>query len=72
MSFSKLFRYFIIFLGTLVILASLLSLFYNLPYWYSKILDFPRLQYWILAILCLLIFAGLNKKWKWTSWIFVL
>lgn len=71
MNFFKLFRCFIIFLGTLVILASLLSLFYDLPYWYSKVLDFPRLQYWILAILCLLIFAGINKKWKLASWLFI-
>ncbi len=72
MTFSRLFKYFIIFVGTLVILASLLSLVYDLPYWYSKVLDFPRLQYWILAILCFLLFAGLNKKWKLPSLVFML
>ena len=67
MSFKKIFFYFILAISCLVILASLLSLIYDLPYWYSKLLDFPRLQYLLLGILCLLLFAGLNKKWKWPS-----
>lgn len=71
-SFRKIFYYFIIIISTVVILASLLSLFYDLPYWYSKVLDFPRLQYWILGVLCLLIFPGLNSKWKVPSILLVL
>ena len=71
-SFRKIFWYLIILISTLVILASLLSLFYDLPYWYSKVLDFPRLQYWILGVLCLLLFLGLNKKWKLPSILLVL
>ena len=67
MNFRKIFFYFVIFISSLVILASLLSLFYDLPYWYSKLLDFPRLQYLVLAILCLILFLGLAKKWKWPS-----
>ena len=72
MKFSKIFYYFIIVLGTVLILASLLSLVYDLPYWYSKVLDFPRLQYLILAVLCFLLFLGLNKKWKLPSLAFML
>jgi endonuclease/exonuclease/phosphatase (EEP) superfamily protein YafD len=60
-------NYVVIFISTLVIIASLLSLFYNLPYWYSKLLDFPRLQYFILGIICLILFILLTKKWKWPS-----
>jgi endonuclease/exonuclease/phosphatase (EEP) superfamily protein YafD len=67
MSLKKGFYYFIIFISSLVVIASLLSLFYNLPYWYSKLLDFPRLQYLILGALCLIIFALLTKKWKWPA-----
>lgn len=67
MSFRRIFFYFIVFISCLVILASLLSLFYDLPYWYSKVLDFPRLQYLILATLCLILVAGLMRKWKWPS-----
>lgn len=64
MNFRKGVYYFIIFISTLIIIASLLSLFYNLPYWYSKLLDFPRLQYLIVGIICLIIFIFLTKKWK--------
>ncbi|SDS34455.1 endonuclease/exonuclease/phosphatase family protein [Christiangramia echinicola] len=67
MEFRKGVTYFIIIISTLIISASLLSLFYNLPYWYSKLLDFPRLQYFIIGIICLIIFIFLNKKWNWPS-----
>ncbi|WP_029036678.1 endonuclease/exonuclease/phosphatase family protein [Salinimicrobium xinjiangense] len=67
MNFRKVFYYFIILISCIVIVASLLSLVYDLPYWYSKVLDFPRLQYWILAAICLLIFGTLTTKWKWPS-----
>ena len=67
MSLRKIFYYFFIFISCLVIFASLLSLLYDLPYWYSKLLDFPRLQYLILGILCLILITGLTKKWKWPS-----
>ncbi|WP_324720843.1 endonuclease/exonuclease/phosphatase family protein [Salinimicrobium sp. HB62] len=67
MNFRKVFYYVVIVISSVVIVASLLSLIYDLPYWYSKILDFPRLQYLILAIICLLLFTFLAKKWKWPS-----
>lgn len=67
MKIRKVLYYFIILISSVVIVASLLSLIYDLPYWYSKVLDFPRLQYWILATICLVIFTLLTKKWKWPS-----
>ncbi|MFD0977641.1 endonuclease/exonuclease/phosphatase family protein [Salinimicrobium gaetbulicola] len=72
MSFRKIFYYFVIIISSLVIIASLLSLFYDLPYWYSKVLDFPRLQYWILGLICLILFLGLNKKWDLPSVLLIL
>lgn len=72
MSFRKIFYYFVIVISSLVIIASLLSLFYDLPYWYSKVLDFPRLQYWILGLICLILFLGLNKKWDLPSVLLIL
>lgn len=60
----KLFFYIIIVVSVLVILASLLSLIYNLTYWYYKVLDFPRLQYLIVAALALLAFVCLNRTWS--------
>lgn len=53
----------IIFISVLVIAASLLSLIYDLTLWYSKVLDFPRPQYLILAVFCLLVFVLVNRKW---------
>ncbi len=67
MVFKKAVYYLIIVISTLVIVASLLSLFYNLPYWYSKLLDFPRLQYLILALPCLILFMYLTSKWNWPA-----
>lgn len=67
MNFRKIILYIVVFISSLVILASLLSLFYNLPYWYSKVLDFPRLQYLILAVISLLLVIVLVRKWKWPA-----
>jgi endonuclease/exonuclease/phosphatase (EEP) superfamily protein YafD len=64
--------YFVIFISTIVVLASLLSLFYNLPYWYSKLLDFPRLQYFVLGIACLIGLTLLTRKWNWPTLALVL
>jgi len=56
--------YIIIVLSSLLILGSLLSLVYNIPKWYLKVLDFPRLQQFILGILLLIIFIVINNKWN--------
>ena len=55
--------YLIVVISVLLIVLSLLSLIYDLTYWYSKILDFPRPQYLIIGLVCLLIFVLINKKW---------
>ncbi|CAL66882.1 endonuclease/exonuclease/phosphatase family protein [Christiangramia forsetii] len=67
MSIRKAIYYFVILVSTVVIIASLLSLIYDLPYWYSKLLDFPRLQYFILGIVCSIFYVILTKKWNWLS-----
>ncbi len=54
----------IIAISTALILASLLSLVYNIPKWYLKILDFPRLQQFIVGILMLILFIVINRKWN--------
>lgn len=62
--FRKVIFYLILSLSTALIIITLLSLVYNLSFWYSKILDFPRLQYFLLAILLLLFFVLLSTKWN--------
>lgn len=66
-SFRKYILYLVIALSTWVIILSLLSLIHDLKYWYFKILDFPRLQYLILATVLFFLFLVLNKKWKFSS-----
>ncbi|WP_420458718.1 endonuclease/exonuclease/phosphatase family protein [Neolewinella sp.] len=56
--------YIIIFVSTIIIVASLFSLVYDVSYWYSKVLDFPRTQYLIAGVGCLLLFSLLNRKWN--------
>ena len=43
-------------------LASLLSLFHGLAFWYSEILDFPRLQYLIVGGICLILLILLRNN----------
>ena len=57
-------RYTIAAIATVVILASLLSLVHDVSYWYSKALDFPRLQYLLVALACLPAFVLLNRRWN--------
>ncbi|CAM4352621.1 endonuclease/exonuclease/phosphatase family protein [Gillisia hiemivivida] len=54
----------IIAISTALILTSLFSLVYNIPKWYLKILDFPRLQQFLLGVLMLILFIIINRKWN--------
>ncbi|MGB3464527.1 MAG: endonuclease/exonuclease/phosphatase family protein [Cyclobacteriaceae bacterium] len=65
---SKIFYYLVIALSTIIILTSMLSLIYNIPKWYLKIMDFPRMQQLILSLLLFLAFYLLNKKWSFASY----
>ncbi|MER2999361.1 endonuclease/exonuclease/phosphatase family protein [Pontibacter populi] len=58
-------------LGTLLIVVTLLSLIYNVRFWYLKVLDFPRVQVLISLIVLLIIFAVLNNRWKSLSYLFL-
>ncbi|GHA35328.1 endonuclease [Salinimicrobium marinum] len=60
----KIFYYLIIAGSIILIVVSFLSLIHNLSLWYSKVLDFPRLQYLITGVLFLLLFIAVNKKWN--------
>lgn len=64
LALRKIFFYLLIFFSSALILITLLSLLYNLSFWYSKILDFPRLQYFLLGILFLSLFLLFNKEWN--------
>lgn len=59
--------YLVIACSTCVVIISLLSLIHDLRFWYFKILDFPRLQYLILAIILLGFFLLLNRRWRFSA-----
>lgn len=64
---KKITFYLSLILGTLLIVATILSLLYNLQFWYLKILDFPREEILIGLLLCLVLFVPVNKDWKFPS-----
>ena len=64
-------RYTIIIISIILIILSLLSLIYDLPYWFIKVIDFPRIQYFIIGILLLVLFIFLNRKWNFASFLLV-
>ncbi len=59
---NKFFYYFIVLISFLVIIVSLLSLSYNNTRWWMKAMDFPRVQYLVVAFACLVIFGLRNPK----------
>lgn len=61
---KKFLYYSLVVLSTGLILLTLLSLIYDLKFWYYKILDFPRLQYLIFGILFFFLFILSTRKWK--------
>ncbi|WP_231556216.1 endonuclease/exonuclease/phosphatase family protein [Gillisia sp. Hel_I_29] len=60
-------RVVLIILSCLVIMFSLASLVYDIPRWYLKILDFPRLQLLTVGIFLFLSFLLITKEWKFSS-----
>lgn len=64
---KKIIFYACLVVGTLLILATILSLLYNTKLWFLKVLDFPREQVLIGLVLCLILFVPVNKSWKYPS-----
>jgi endonuclease/exonuclease/phosphatase (EEP) superfamily protein YafD len=62
-TYQKIIFYSVLAIGTLLILITLLSLIYDIKYWYIKALDFPRVQVLIGLLICLIVFAIVNNKW---------
>jgi endonuclease/exonuclease/phosphatase (EEP) superfamily protein YafD len=63
---AKSFYYLVVLISFIVIVLSLLSLSYNNTQWWMKAMDFPRLQYLVIAFSCLVIFGLRNRRW--TFW----
>lgn len=68
----KIIFYLVLVAGTLLIIATLLSLIYNVQYWYIKALDFPRVQVLLGLLVCLVLFVAVNKGWRLPTVLFLL
>lgn len=55
----------------MIMLASVLSVFRNTPSNYLKMLDFPRLQFFIASLLTLPLFVLLTQRWRWYDYALV-
>jgi endonuclease/exonuclease/phosphatase (EEP) superfamily protein YafD len=55
--------------AVLVALFSILSIFRNTPSRYLKMLDFPRIQFFIISLVCLIILMVLTKHRKWYNYV---
>ena len=64
--------YFVLVTGTLLIVATLGSLIHDARFWYFKVLDFPRVQVLLALLLCLILFAVMNKRWRLSSVLFLI
>ncbi|MDX5349048.1 MAG: endonuclease/exonuclease/phosphatase family protein [Hymenobacteraceae bacterium] len=62
--------YVVIAAGSLLILITLLSLIYDVHFWFLKVLDFPRMQVFIALIVVAAFFGFLNKTWKTVAFLF--
>lgn len=70
-SFRTICYYVLVGIATLTIVVTLLSLLHNIPIWWIKVLDFPRPQFLGLALLCLLLFVWLERRWTVGAWALV-
>lgn len=68
---KKLIYYFALIAGTLLILVTLLSLIYDVRFWFLKVLDFPRMQTLIGLLICLALYPFVKHNWKYPSILFV-
>jgi endonuclease/exonuclease/phosphatase (EEP) superfamily protein YafD len=59
-------------IAVVVALASLLSIFTNTDNRYLKMLDFPRLQFFIVSVVSLVLFIILTKRWRWYDYALIL
>lgn len=59
-------------LAVLTVLATLLSLIYDVQFWFLKILDFPRLQLLLVSLLLMVLIMILQKEWNTRAWILII
>lgn len=58
-------------IAVIVAVCSLLSIFRNTESRFLKMLDFPRIQFFITSFISLILFLILTKKWQWYDYLLV-
>jgi len=58
-------------LTVVIMLISVLSVFSNTPNNYMKMLDFPRIQWFIASAITMVLFIALTKHWRWYDYALV-
>lgn len=66
-SFKFFYKYLLIILSASLVIITLLSLIHDIKLWYYKVLDFPRIQFFIAGSFFTILFVLNNKKWKFPS-----
>lgn len=56
----------------LIMLVSVLSVFRNTPSNYLKMLDFPRIQFFIASLVALPLFILMTRRWRWYDYTLIL
>ncbi|WP_345161600.1 endonuclease/exonuclease/phosphatase family protein [Pontibacter saemangeumensis] len=68
---KRLFFYILVLAGVLLILLTMASLLYDVPLWYIKVLDFPRMQALVALVLCLLLLLAIRVHRAVSFWLLV-
>ncbi len=66
---KRLFFYLVLLASVLLILLTMASLLYNVPLWYLKVLDFPRVQVLVALLICLLLLFIVARKRTFSFWL---
>src|SRR5690554_3698169 len=56
----------------LIAVFSILSIFRNTENRILKMMDFPRIQYFIISVFCLIVILFVIKKWRWYKYLILL
>ena len=62
----------VVLLSTAAVVVTLLSLLRDVPAWWLKVLDFPRVQTLLVLIAGLFLLAGLTRRWTLGPWALLL
>ncbi|GAA4414408.1 endonuclease/exonuclease/phosphatase family protein [Nibrella viscosa] len=69
--FRRILLFFLISISFLITVLSVASLFHDVTRWYFEMVDFPRLQYMLAAVVCIPALIVVKKHRDWTLWLLI-